>query len=178
MRFLQASKGRMKVGRIKDPLYRDSYLGLPHLPSSYLLRPLRFLVSGLEVSAVSAFMSVGCSGLRSSSVQGLGFRGLGFRAFFRGSGFRVSSLWLEMLWAFKCFGARLDRVGPWGCQRTSTLGPRVYGLRESINGFRVSGYACMCVCVYIYFFFFRNGLRSAGRAVKWDSQCGRLRGSR
>ena len=29
----------MKVGRIKDPLYEDSYLGISHLPSSHLLRP-------------------------------------------------------------------------------------------------------------------------------------------
>ena len=36
----KASKGGMKVGRIKDPLYEDPLLGLPHLPSSYLLRPL------------------------------------------------------------------------------------------------------------------------------------------
>ena len=36
---LEASKGGMKVGRIKDPLYKDSILGLPHLPSSHLLRP-------------------------------------------------------------------------------------------------------------------------------------------
>ena len=38
--LLEASKGGMKVGRIKDPLYQDPNLGLPHLPSSYLLRPL------------------------------------------------------------------------------------------------------------------------------------------
>ena len=29
----------MKAGRIKDPLYKDYYLGLSHLPSSHLLRP-------------------------------------------------------------------------------------------------------------------------------------------
>ena len=29
----------MKVGRIKDPLYEDDYLGISHLPSSHLLRP-------------------------------------------------------------------------------------------------------------------------------------------
>ena len=29
----------MKVGRIKDPLYEDYYLGISHLPSSHLLRP-------------------------------------------------------------------------------------------------------------------------------------------
>ena len=31
----------MKIGRIKDPLYKDYqyYLGISHLPSSHLLRP-------------------------------------------------------------------------------------------------------------------------------------------
>ena len=31
----EASKGGMKVGRIKDPLCKDCYLGISHLPSSY-----------------------------------------------------------------------------------------------------------------------------------------------
>ena len=35
----EASEGGMKVGRIEDPLYKDSYLGIFHLPSSHLLRP-------------------------------------------------------------------------------------------------------------------------------------------
>ena len=29
----------MKVGRIKDPLYKDDYLGISHLPPPHLLRP-------------------------------------------------------------------------------------------------------------------------------------------
>ena len=28
VRLLEASKGGMKVGRIKDPLYKDSYFGI------------------------------------------------------------------------------------------------------------------------------------------------------
>ena len=32
----EASKGGMRVGRIKDPLYKDSQMGLGHLPSSHL----------------------------------------------------------------------------------------------------------------------------------------------
>ena len=35
----EASKGGMKAGRIKDPLYKDYYLGISHLPSPHLLRP-------------------------------------------------------------------------------------------------------------------------------------------
>ena len=34
----------MKVDRIKDPLYKDPYLGIFHLPSSHLLRPPRVSV--------------------------------------------------------------------------------------------------------------------------------------
>ena len=43
--LLEASKGGTKVSRMKDPLYKDSYLRLPHLPSSYRCRPVcgRFL---------------------------------------------------------------------------------------------------------------------------------------
>ena len=35
----EASKGGMKAGRIKDPLYKDYYLGISQLPSPYLLKP-------------------------------------------------------------------------------------------------------------------------------------------
>ena len=41
----EASKGGMKVGRIKDLLYKDSYLGIFHLPSSHLLRPPTILIA-------------------------------------------------------------------------------------------------------------------------------------
>ena len=46
--FSEASKGGMEVGRIKDPLEKDSYLGVSqsHLPSSRLLRPPLFRVTG------------------------------------------------------------------------------------------------------------------------------------
>ena len=40
--FSETSKGGMKVGRMKDPLYKDSYLGISHLPSSHLRSPLIF----------------------------------------------------------------------------------------------------------------------------------------
>ena len=46
----------MKVGRRKDPLYRDSYFVLPHLPSSYPLRPL--------------FPHLGAKGAKNKGVQG------------------------------------------------------------------------------------------------------------
>ena len=39
VKFSEACKGGMKVGRIKDPLHKDVYLGISHLPSSHLLRP-------------------------------------------------------------------------------------------------------------------------------------------
>ena len=46
---LEASKSGIKVGRMKDPLHRDPYLGLPHLPSSYLLGPpIRVLIDVSE----------------------------------------------------------------------------------------------------------------------------------
>ena len=35
------SKGGMKVGRIEDPLHKDSSLGVSHLPSPQLWRPPR-----------------------------------------------------------------------------------------------------------------------------------------
>ena len=44
----EASKGGMKVGRIKDPLYRDYYLGTSYLPSSHLFRrPQDTVIAGL-----------------------------------------------------------------------------------------------------------------------------------
>ena len=45
LRFSEAPKGGMKVGRIKDPLYKDYYWGISHLPSPHLLRPPSFLWS-------------------------------------------------------------------------------------------------------------------------------------
>ena len=31
----EASRGGMKVGRTKDPFYKDHYLGIAHLPSGF-----------------------------------------------------------------------------------------------------------------------------------------------
>ena len=63
--FLETPRTKMwdEVGRIKDPLYEDSYLGISHLPSSHLLRPptkpqtVRKLPSGSQVCQVLAGLS-------------------------------------------------------------------------------------------------------------------------
>ena len=61
----EASKGGMKAGRIKDPLYKDYYLGISHLPSPHLLRPpIRmpaFLCFHLGVSVEALGWSKGSS---------------------------------------------------------------------------------------------------------------------
>ena len=41
--YSEASKGGMKAGRIKDPLYKDYYLRISHLPSPHLLRPPNYV---------------------------------------------------------------------------------------------------------------------------------------
>ena len=41
----------MKVGRIKDPLYKDYYLGISHLPSPHLLRIPRVVARPVDVQA-------------------------------------------------------------------------------------------------------------------------------
>ena len=60
----------MKVGRIKDPLYKDYYLGISHLPSSHLLRPptLRSQSNGAVESFVDQLY------LLKTSSQCFGFR--------------------------------------------------------------------------------------------------------
>ena len=65
MKRMEASKGGTKVGRMKDPLYKDSYLGINPLPSSYLSRPLR-----------SGWLS---AGTRPNQAWGPGLRLQGFR---------------------------------------------------------------------------------------------------
>ena len=59
---LEASKGGMKVGRIKDPLYKDSYFGIT--PPTFI-PPFEAAEPPFRRSEASK--------------QGLGFRGLGFR---------------------------------------------------------------------------------------------------
>ena len=49
--YSEAPKGGMKVGRIKDPLYKDHYWGISHLPSPHLLRPPSY--TGLSKQAPS-----------------------------------------------------------------------------------------------------------------------------
>ena len=50
----------MNVGRIKDPSYQHPYLGLPHVPSSYLLRPLKeWLVFVVRLEPVHKLGSIG-----------------------------------------------------------------------------------------------------------------------
>ena len=46
--FSEASEGGMKVGRIKDPLYKDYDLGISHLPSPHLLRIPMLCLVGLR----------------------------------------------------------------------------------------------------------------------------------
>ena len=57
--YSEASKGGMKVGRMKDPLYTDSYLRIIPPPSSDLSRPtrqqeIRNVRFGIKISRASA----------------------------------------------------------------------------------------------------------------------------
>ena len=52
----------MKLGRMQDPLYKDSYLGLPQLPSSCPFAPLeRLTVAWLFLGSLAVLIYAGDS---------------------------------------------------------------------------------------------------------------------